>query len=86
MLWLAVTWNWQAAFVAIGAIGFVWLAAWMKAYRSPEEPRLSAEEAALIRSDQEPPARTLNVPWQSLLRYREAWAFCIGKMLTDPVW
>ena len=29
----------------------------MKAYRSPEEhPRLSAEEAALIRSDQEPPA------------------------------
>ena len=39
-----------------------------------------------LRSDQEPPARTLNVPWQSLLRYREAWAFCIGKMLTDPVW
>jgi hypothetical protein len=26
------------------------------------------------------------VPWQPLLRYREAWAFCIGKMLTDSVW
>ena len=59
----AEVWSWQAAFVAIG---LVWLAVWMRAYRSPEEhPRLSAEEAALIRSDQEPPARTLNVPWQS---------------------
>jgi hypothetical protein len=44
---------------------------------------LSTEEAELIRSDQEPPAKALYVPWQSLLRYREAWVFCIGKMLTD---
>jgi ACS family hexuronate transporter-like MFS transporter len=87
MMWLAVSRGWQAAFIAIGLLGFVWLAAWMKGYRSPEEhPRLSAEEAELIRSDQEPPAKALYVPWQSLLRYREAWAFCIGKMLTDPVW
>ena len=54
ILWLAVTWSWQAAFVAIGTLGFVWLAAWLKTYRSPEEhPRLSAEEAALIKSDWE---------------------------------
>jgi MFS transporter, ACS family, aldohexuronate transporter len=87
MMWLAVSWGWQAAFIAIGLLGFVWLTVWMRAYRSPEEhPRLSTEEAELIRSDQEPPAKALNVPWQSLLRYREAWAFCIGKMLTDPVW
>ena len=87
IMWLAVSRGWQAAFIAIGLLGFVWLAVWMKAYRSPEEhPRLSTEEAELIRSDQEPPAKALNVPWQSLLRYREAWAFCIGKMFTDPVW
>jgi ACS family hexuronate transporter-like MFS transporter len=84
---LAVLWGWQAAFIAIGLLGFVWLAFWMRGYRSPEEhPRLSTEEAELIRSDQEAPAKALHVPWQSLLRYREAWAFCIGKMLTDPVW
>ncbi len=87
MMYLAVVFGWQAAFIAIGVIGFVWLAVWMRSYRSPEEhPRLSAEEAALIKGGQEPPAETVKIPWQSLLRYREAWAFCVGKMLTDPVW
>jgi ACS family hexuronate transporter-like MFS transporter len=87
MMWLSVVWGWQSAFIAIGLLGVVWLFFWMKGYRSPEEhPRLSTEEAELIRSDQEPPAKSLHVPWQSLLRYREAWAFCVGKMLTDPVW
>jgi len=84
---MAVFAGWQFAFIGIGLLGFVWLAAWLRFYRSPEEhPNLSAEEADLIRSDQEPPAQTLNIPWPSLLRYREAWAFSLGKMLTDPVW
>jgi MFS transporter, ACS family, hexuronate transporter len=87
MMWLSVVWGWQAAFIAIGMLGLVWMVFWMKGYRSPEEhPRLSKEEAELIRSDQEIATPSLNVPWQSLLRYREAWAFCIGKMFTDPVW
>jgi len=87
MMALAVLWHWQAAFVVIGLLGFVWLAVWMRFYRAPEEhPNLSAEEAAYIRSDQEAPGKNLNIPWPSLLRYREAWAFFIGKMLTDPVW
>ncbi len=84
---LAVGVGWQAAFIAIGLFGFVWLAIWLRGYNAPEEhPRLSSEEMALIKSDNEGPAETVKIPWQSLLRYKEAWAFCIGKMLTDPVW
>jgi MFS transporter, ACS family, hexuronate transporter len=84
---MAVAWGWQAAFIFIGALGFVWLVFWLWFYRSPEEnPRLSAEEAALIREDQEPVLASQNIPWPSLLRYREAWAFFLGKMFTDPVW
>lgn len=87
MLALAVYGGWQSVFIAIGGLGFLWLAAWWRLYRSPEEhPRLSEEEAALIKSDQEPPAQAFVVPWPVLLRHREAWAFLIGKMLTDPVW
>jgi ACS family hexuronate transporter-like MFS transporter len=26
------------------------------------------------------------IPWLKLLRYRQTWAFVIGKFLTDPVW
>jgi ACS family hexuronate transporter-like MFS transporter len=87
MLAIAVYGGWQSTFIAIGALGFVWLGLWWKFYRAPaEHPRLSNEEAALIKSDQEPPAKALVIPWPVLLRYREAWAFLIGKMLTDPVW
>lgn len=85
--WIAVVWGWQACFIFIGALGFVWLALWFWFYQSPEShPRLSAEERALIHSDPEVDTGKLDIPWPSLLRYREAWAFLIGKMFTDPVW
>lgn len=87
MMALAVFAGWQFAFIAIGLLGFVWLVAWYKAYRAPEQhPRLGSQELALIRSDQEAPAKAVNIPWPTLLRYRQAWAFAIGKMCTDPVW
>jgi ACS family hexuronate transporter-like MFS transporter len=86
--WLAETYNWQSAFVAVGALGFVWLAGWLWLYRSPEtHPKLSEEERALILSDkQDAPGSGASVPWTALLRYPQAWAFLIPKMLTDPVW
>ena len=84
---MAVAYGWQSAFLFIGALGFLWLVPWLRFYHPPEShPRLSADELALIRSDPEPPAATLSIPWPSILRYREAWAFCVGKLLTDPVW
>ena len=34
--WLTVTFGWQAAFVATGATGFLWLVLWMIVYEKPE--------------------------------------------------
>lgn len=83
--WLATTYGWQWAFVGTGAIGLVWLAFWLPLYRSPaEHPRVSASELAHIRSD--PPEPTIKVPWLKLFSYREAWAFALGKFLTDSMW
>jgi ACS family hexuronate transporter-like MFS transporter len=83
--WIAIMWGWRWAFIATGAIGFVWLAFWLVVYREPEvHPRLSAAELAHIRSD--PPEHGRRVPWLELLRYRQTWAFVIGKSMTDPVW
>jgi ACS family hexuronate transporter-like MFS transporter len=87
MLAVAVYISWRLTFIIIGLLGVVWLVLWLKFYRSPEEhPQLGAEEAKLIREGQDPAAPTLNVPWPILLRYRQAWAFLVGKLLTDPVW
>src|SRR5437660_10465217 len=50
--WLTVHFGWRAAFVAIGAMGFLCVSLWLWLFRSPEEhPRVSAAELAFIRSD-----------------------------------
>jgi ACS family hexuronate transporter-like MFS transporter len=77
--------GWQSAFLATGALGFVWLMAWLLLYSSPEEqPRISASELAYIRSD--PKEIVSRVSWWGLFRYRQTWAFALGKFLTDPIW
>ena len=87
IVWLALRWHWQAAFVVTGLTGLVWLFLWQWLYRSPQEhPRLTAEERALILKDADPEVPAARVPWTSILRYRQAWAVLLGKALTDPVW
>lgn len=83
---ITITWGWQAAFVVTGLLSFVWLAAWLAFYRTPEtHPTVTAEELAHIRSDAEPPV-TVRIGWTVLLRRRETWAYALAKFLTDPVW
>jgi len=83
--WITITWGWYWAFVATGLIGFAWLAVWWPIYDRPEShPRVGKAELALIQSDPaDPPVR---IPWGTLLRHRQTWAFAIGKFMTDPVW
>lgn len=86
-VWLALTFSWQMAFVAIGVVGLLWLAFWQKIFFAPEEhPKLSAGELEYIRSDQPAPKEAVKLPWTQLLRYRQIWPFLLGKLLTDPVW
>jgi ACS family hexuronate transporter-like MFS transporter len=82
---VAVTFGWQAAFLVTGILSATWLVVWLTTYRPPEQhPKLSANELALIRSD--PPEPVERVPWSRLLKYRQTWAFLIGKFMTDPIW
>ena len=83
--WLTLQWGWPTAFIATGALGFVWLAFWLLLYAEPESHRrVSSAELAYIRSD---PAELAGaMPWRRLLAHRQTWAFVIGKAMTDPVW
>ncbi|MEX2092511.1 MAG: MFS transporter [Pirellulales bacterium] len=77
--------GWQAAFVATGIIGLVWVFFWWPIYRRPQEhPKLSPAELAYIESD--PPDPPIKIRWRDLLPFRQTWAFAIGKFLTDAVW
>jgi len=83
--WITLTYGWQMAFIATGAIGFLWIVFWVVLYEKPEQQkRLKAEELAYIQSD--PPDPPVRIPWLSLLKHKQVWAFAIAKFMTDPVW
>jgi len=84
---LATAYGWRWAFVAIGAIGFLWLILWFYGYETPERhDRLSPAEHAYICSDQIMTTESIQVSWTTLLRYGNIWPFLLGKFMTDPVW
>jgi ACS family hexuronate transporter-like MFS transporter len=86
---LAIKYGWEWAFIVTGALGFIWLFFWLTLYHRPEDhPKVSQAELAYIAHDRgaDQAAPNTNVPWASLLGYRQTWAFALGKFLTDPVW
>jgi ACS family hexuronate transporter-like MFS transporter len=83
--WITLAYGWRWAFIATGALGFIWLIAWLVLYYTPENhPRLQARERAHIQSD--PPEPVEKIAWARLFPHRQTWAFAIGKFLTDPIW
>jgi ACS family hexuronate transporter-like MFS transporter len=83
--WLTIAFGWRWAFIGTGAIGSIWLVMWWRTYSSPERhPRVGRTELEYINSD--PAESHGRVPWLAVMRHRQAWAFALGKLLTDPVW
>jgi len=82
---LTATWGWRSAFFFTGAVGMLWLVAWLALYRRPQDhPRVNPQELALIESDHEDPATP--VKWWRLLRLKETWAYAGARFLIDPIW
>jgi len=82
--WITLRWGWRWAFLSLGSVGFVWLIAWLALYRNPHEhPRCSPAELAHIQGSPEAQGA---VRWAELIGHRQAWAFILGKFMTDPIW
>jgi len=84
--WLTYRFGWRMAFIATGALGFVWVVCWLAFYHRPEEDgKVSTAELAHIHND---PADENQRPiaWQKLLSLRQTWALALGKFFTDPIW
>ena len=83
---LVLRFGWHSAFLFTGSLSLSWAIIWFFFYREPEnQPRLSASELELIRSDGEP-STTVKMSYAKVLSKRATWAIMIGKFLTDPVW
>ena len=93
---LAKHMGWEMAFIVIGAIGFVWAGAWLFLYSAPAQSRfVNSAELAYIESDKEESAEksetkaaTEEAKFSILdcFKYRQTWAFIVGKLMTDGVW
>jgi ACS family hexuronate transporter-like MFS transporter len=92
--WIESHYGWEAAFLIVGAVGFIWLIFWLIFYEKPEEQnRMSKEELAYIQAgddvvetNNETALPHKNIPWVKLLGYNQTWSFITGKFLTDGVW
>lgn len=89
---IAINLGWRWAFIITGGLGIVWLLCWWWWYEVPaKQKRLAKEEFDYIHSDvdAQPVTKvepTEKVSWMSLLKFRQTWAFIVGKFLTDGVW
>ena len=88
---IANLYGWKWAFIITGLIGFIWLIFWFLIYDIPQKhKKLLQPEYDYIHKDEENLIIINNnepkLTWGKLLKYKQTWAFAIGKFLTDPVW
>ena len=77
--WVALHFGWRASFLVTGFFSAAWIVWWSIKYRTPlvkSPPTIAAQT----------PEASPPIAWWTLLRYKQAWGFMLGKFLTDPVW
>jgi len=93
---LSVYLSWQAIFICVGLIGFLWLLPWFYIVKSPPEkhPWLSADEKKYILSGQQNQDidedgnydEGYNPSTGKLLGHKESWGVIIASAAIDPIW
>lgn len=86
---LAIAYGWRTAFMATGALGFVWLVFWLIFYRDAAKPASAAigavdnPEAVKAIAAPPPGERAL---WGRIVRDPSIWLLALARVIADPVW
>ena len=93
---LADAFGWEMAFIIIGALGFIWAGLWLFVYTKPSKSRfVNASELLYIESDEDATPQLADEESEDegvklsiidCFKYRQTWAFIVGKLFTDGVW
>jgi ACS family hexuronate transporter-like MFS transporter len=78
--WVALHFGWRASFLVTGIFSVIWIVWWSIRYRKPQESMDWTRGQVVVA----PGAGSFS--WWRLLQYRQAWAFMVGKFMTDAVW
>ena len=79
--------GWRICFLIVGALGFIWLAAWLAIYRPlSQNPRVSRSEREYIMEGQPTVVQPTAPSLSSLLALRQTWGILLARFLVDPIW
>jgi len=84
--------SWQATFITVGALGFLWLIPWLILYKSGPDshPWLTSEEREYILTGQrntEVDAVADYAPTsKEILSRKESWGVILASFFSDPIW
>ena len=84
--------TWEATFIAVGALGFLWLVPWLIIYKSGPEshPWLKEEERQFILTGQRDittnEVATYAPDSVEILSRKESWGVIMASFFIDPIW
>lgn len=84
--------SWQATFIVIGALGFLWVVPWLIVYKAGPDahPWISESERAYIltgQRDSETDSQATYAPTSAeLLSRKESWGVILASAFIDPIW
>lgn len=84
--------SWQATFIAIAVLGFLWLIPWLLVYKSGPDthPWLSEEERQYIitgqRNQDTNEVATYAPDSKEILSRKESWGVIMASFFLDPIW
>lgn len=92
---IAKHFGWEMAFIIIGALGFIWMGFWVFLYHKPNATqKVNKAEFDYIHQDSIAEKAANNnidvvekkIPFKQCFKFKQTWAFAVGKFMTDGVW
>ncbi|HNX67534.1 MAG TPA: MFS transporter [Bacteroidales bacterium] len=92
---IAARFGWEMSFLIIGALGFIWMGFWIFLYKKPHDNhKVNKAELDYILQDKAAESVKNNdiekegksMPYLQCFKYKQTWAFAVGKFMTDGVW
>jgi ACS family hexuronate transporter-like MFS transporter len=92
---IAAKYGWEMSFIIIGALGFLWMGFWVFMYKKPHHhPLVNKAELDYIHQDtiaetaanNNVPKKEKKISFKESFKYKQTWAFAVGKFMTDGVW
>jgi len=85
--------GWQATFIIVGSLGFIWLVPWLIIYKTGPEahPWITADEREYILTGQKVEKDEVKseeyVPTlKELLSHRQSWSVILARFFIEPIW